>query len=213
MTVYIREADKQQNILLYSLLVQALDKGFVPVLILRDRSFSFYRFLQFSKMMRIPFEKTGEMLVATIVNAHHMKQIIRSVSAMDGKTHFAIFVDFCQHYVDRNLPLSLREFLFKRDLEASGVLQHEQPAFFFEVNSLENAELQSLQNHLFYHANICLQPQNRLQPIQKLSLSKRQKRSLDDGSTDFTLFHICEQIIAGLENFPQITTQTRPVLL
>ncbi|MCK6380516.1 MAG: hypothetical protein L6Q54_04605 [Leptospiraceae bacterium] len=117
MQMYLHDKDLSGQVFLHKLSLKLLLKGVTPVLICKDRSFSFSEYLKTSRVHRIPFSVTGKLLFVSILNMYHLKDAILQLSDLETSenSYLPIFLDFTYHYLDEGVDLKESEYLFQKD--------------------------------------------------------------------------------------------------
>ena len=99
---------------IHALITKSLLNSYKPVIILGETSFSFHSYIQYANTNKIPLSLSCQLLVASAVNMHHVRGIIRYLQA--EKNIFPILLDVSRIYLDESINIKIRSYLFRRDL-------------------------------------------------------------------------------------------------
>jgi hypothetical protein len=201
--LYINDKDYRNQSVIHGLSLRLILNGFLPVLICRDRSFSFESYFRFARKFRIPLSISGQALFVTPLNMYHVKNILTQIRDTEANERLVpVFMDFSYHYLDEGISPAEREYLFQRDFHFLHHLRasREGLLLFYERGALVRSHSKSqgqeelhssFRKKMELRSSVCLELEN------KQSFMKKNTGD-PHGFTDSNLFDIYSKFIARM---------------
>ena len=203
--MYLEDKNRKGQSLLHKLSLKLLLHGLTPVLVCKDRSFSFPDYLRTSKQAKIPFSITGNLLFVAILNMYHLKDVIVQIKEIENSNEIPVpvFLDFSHHYLDENINTPETEYLFYRDLKAIRTLKscHTGTVIFWEQGKAREPGLQKFFRHrLQEQSQVKIELTN-----EKINLINQIKGGSGYGITNANLLKLCREFIGQMETIQEST--------